>query len=154
MPEQTFKRELESLIVDLIKKYDQLGMRASGNWARMLEQTVNRSAGKLTGTIRGASYTKNLVEGVPPGSSVSVAAIEKWIQAKNINVYTNLRTAAYFISKKIEREGTEYFNQGGTDLIDGVITSQRLEEIVQVVGNGILKDIQVNYISRIKEAIA
>lgn len=124
------KQEFDSLKNDLIAKHESLGMKASGNWIESLE---NRSKG-LSGQLWGEAYTEQLVNGRKPGKFPPIKMIEKWIYDKGITPdgisYSSL---AFLIARKIAKEGTKYFKQGGTDLIEAVITPQRIQSILDKV---------------------
>lgn len=127
-------QEFEAIKRDLITRHDELGMRASGQWARSLQVTATETRAILSGL----AYTQQLATGREPGKFPPIAAIEKWIVDKGIaaQVEPNLSISslAFLIARKIAREGTEYFKQGGTDLIDSVITPQRIQGIIDKVG--------------------
>lgn len=122
--------EFELIKQDLIDKHNQLGMRASGDWANSLHV----EAKGLTATIFGNSYTEQLVNGRGPGKFPPISAITQWISDKNIPlVDITISSLAFLIARKIAREGTQYFKKGGTDLISSVITPQRIQRIIDSV---------------------
>ena len=123
--------EFDSLKVDLIEKYNELGMKASGNWG----QSLNVEVKGLTAIIYGEDYTEQLVEGRAPGKFPPIAAIRQWIEDKGIIPFDNISISslAFLIARKIAREGTNYFQDGGTDLVSSVITPQRIQQIIDNV---------------------
>ena len=133
-PLETLKKELDLVSKELTEKYDQLGMRASGRWELEKEFITKESGTRIVGTIWGASYTGALQFGRKPGKFPPIAAIEQWIQDKRIISDIPIRSLAYLIARKIAKEGTKYFRQGGTDLIDSVITTDRIDNIISKVG--------------------
>lgn len=129
---QILEREFEAIRVDLIKKYDELGMRASGQWANTLETRVSG----LTAKLFGQSYTEQLVFGRKPGKFPPIGVIEQWIKDKGIKpIEENIKISslAFLIARAISEKGTQYFQQGGTDLIDSVITPKRIQDIIDKV---------------------
>lgn len=129
---QILQAELESIKVDLIAKHRELKMEASGDWINSLE--VQTSG--LSGVLWGSRYTEQLVHGRESGKQPPSKVIEKWIYDKGIQPWEEnmtISTLAYLIARKIGREGTEYFKQGGTDLLDAVITPQRIQRIIDSV---------------------
>ena len=92
-----------------------------------------------TGKILGLEYTGALQFGRGPtknsgGSGPTLRErIEQWIQDKRIISDISVRSLSYAIANKIHAEGTKSFPQG-TDLIDSVITPERIDEIVDKVG--------------------
>lgn len=133
-PLETLQIELEKVNKDLATKHRELGMEASGQWIKSLESTSKESGTRFIGTIKGAKYTEQLQYGRKPGAFPPVNAIERWIAHKRITSDIPVRSLAFLIARKISKEGTRYFKQGGTDLIDSVITPQRVDEIVSKVG--------------------
>lgn len=132
--EQILDKEFELIQRDLVTKYDELGMRASGKWADSLERTTTPFNVK----IFGEDYTTQLVNGRRPGAFPPVEAIKKWIVDKgivnNIKGSISVSSLAFLIARKIAREGTNYFKQGGTDLVDAVVTDERIQMIIDKVG--------------------
>jgi hypothetical protein len=136
----SFEDEIELLRSDLIKKYDELGMRASGDWAKNLEAIIQITASNVKAIFVGLDYTEYLTKGRTPGGFPPVSVIRKWIDDKGITPYDNISkdSLAYLIARKIANEGTEYFKEGGTDLVDGIITTERVRKIAEAYGKSIL----------------
>lgn len=135
-----FESEIEKLRVDLVKKYNELGMRASGEWEKQLEAIIEITESNIKATFYGIDYTEYLVKGRTPGKFPPRDKIRQWIDDKGITPKDNITKdqLAFLIARKISKEGTKYFKQGGTDLIDSVITMERIREIVEVVGRSFL----------------
>ena len=128
-------KEFISLKEDLIKKYDELGMRASGKWANNL--TVNQT--KLSTKLEGMNYTYWLVHGRKGGTLPPIQALKKWVVDKGIaSELKEVTSIAWAVAKTIQKKGTRYYQQGGTDLIDSVITPQRMQSIIDKVGAGLV----------------
>jgi len=127
--------EFELIRQDLIKRHDALKMRSSGKWASSLEVVVDTEAFKATARIIGEKYTEQLVWGRRPGKFPPIKAIEQWIKDKGLKIYGKMKISslAYIIARKIAHEGTKYFQQGGTDLIESVITPQRIQNIIDKI---------------------
>lgn len=130
--------ELEVLSSDFIRKYDELGMRATGEWAESIEIQMR----EYGGDILGKDYTQYLTNGRASGGMPPISNLEKWVAAKfGYTDQKQIKSTAFAIAKKIQKEGTEYHKQGGTDLIDGVLTQEREQEITDSVGNVVLTNI-------------
>lgn len=131
--EEILYKHFRQIRADLIARHDELGMRASGNWAETLDTEVNRTKG----IIWGQPYTEQLVDGRRPGKMPPVGAIKKWIVDKGIasglGEQISISSLAYAIATKIAKEGTRYFKQGGTDLVESVITPARIQMILDEV---------------------
>lgn len=123
--------ELNLIKEDLIQKHLKLGMKASGQWI----DSLNVQTKGQKGIIWGEPYTEQLVNGREPGKFPPINAIKKWIEDKNITPFDqiSISSLAFLIARKIAKEGTEYFKQGGTDLVSSVITPQRIQRIIDNV---------------------
>ena len=135
---------------DLVKNYDRLGLRASGNWARQLEQFQSEGSNLLKLGILGEKYTGALEFGRLPTKSGSVPGklkgiIRKWIDVKGITPRDGISkdSLAFLITRKIHREGWKVpnqYNAGG--LVADVITKSRIAEL--------MKKLSLYYIEEIK----
>lgn len=136
--EKVLQREMESLEADIKKRHKDLGMVASGRWIETFDiQVVGLSAKLLA-----EDYTEYLTQGRGPGRFPPIDPIRKWVEDKGIAALDpsiSVSSLAFLIARKIAREGTEYFKQGGTDLLEAVITPQRVQEIIDAV-----RDVQVD----------
>ena len=134
--EEIIQKEFEQIKKDLIIRYQELGMKASGKWENS-EINIDASNTNINASIVGENYTKQLIFGREPGGFPPTKAIEDWIIAKGITpIEKNLKISslAFLIARKIAKEGTKYYQQGGTDLIESVITPERLDKIINQVG--------------------
>lgn len=145
------EKELQSIAKDLKAKHRELGMRSSGKW----EDSVDVRVDRLKGTVYAEDYTQQLATGREPGKFPPISSIEQWIIDKGIQPLDEsltISSLAFLIARKIAREGTEYFKQGGTDLLESVITPARIQSIIDQVSefyissfvtdlNGVLQDL-------------
>jgi hypothetical protein len=131
---EIFDREFNSLMEDLIKEYDRLGMRASGNWEDSLEVQTTEESGKIIGE----KYSEQLEYGRRSGGFPPVQAIEKWIIDKGIvskiQGEISVSSLAFLIARKIAREGWNREGFGGVELISNVVTDQRMQKIIDLLG--------------------
>lgn len=130
MVEDVLREEFDLIVQELKAKHIALGMKASGQWLESLEVEAYETGAK----IWGEDYTEYLVNGREPGKFPPIDAIKKWIEDKGIVSDIPVSSLAFLIARKIANEGTEYFKQGGTDLIDAVITPERTQEIIDRIG--------------------
>lgn len=130
---EILQSEFDELAKDFVKRYDELGMRASGRWANELEQTVTENGSKFKAVVSGAAYSRQLVNGRAPGKFPPIGAIQQWIKDKGIRSNIKPESLAFLIARKIAREGTKYYPRG-TDLIDSVYTDERIQKIINKVG--------------------
>ena len=115
---------------ELVEKHIELGMEASGNWIRSLEVTKTAMSTKLIGE----DYTAQLVYGRKGGTLPPVQAIKQWIEDKGITSDLTTTALAWAIAMKIKRDGTNYYQKGGTDLVSSVITPDRIQKIINIAG--------------------
>lgn len=129
--------QFQILRKELVDKYDELGMRASGNWERNLHviQSLNSTR------IDGEEYTNEMVRGVKPNKGMKrqelkdlVESLKQWIQDKGIVSNLSVTSLAWAIAIKMKKEGSKYYREGGTDLISSVITTERIQQIINKVG--------------------
>ncbi|RMZ60059.1 hypothetical protein D1632_10750 [Chryseobacterium nematophagum] len=118
----------------LIPRFRELGMEATGEWL----ETLEKEAGENSGTIRGRSYSQQLAKGRPPGKMPPVEALEKWVQAKFGLTGTKAKSRAYAVAKKIEKLGTSWYQQGGSDLLE-VLNEPATLQYIQDELSGIIK---------------
>lgn len=130
---QILNDEIEKIKQDLIEKHIELKMKASGDWINGL----NVQSNGLTATLYGKPYTEQLVNGRPNGKFPPISAIRQWIVDKNITPFDkiSISSLAFFIARKIAREGTKSFKKGGTDLVSSVITPDRVQDIINKVSD-------------------
>lgn len=126
--------EFNLLKEELIAKYDEKGMRASGNWANSLEVTVT---GGLSAKLIGDEYSEQLEYGRKSGKQPPSQAIEQWIRDKGIMSRIvgkiSISSLAYLIARKIAREGWRREGYGGVELISEVVTPERIQKIIDRV---------------------
>lgn len=147
---EILQQEFDALKTELIAKYDELGMRASGNWADSLEVVVSVNNAKIIGE----SYSEQLEYGRKAGGSTGTGktfseAIEQWIKdkgiANRIEGEISVSSLAFLIVRKIMREGWKREEYGGVNLITQVITPERIQQIIDRIGvehtAGFIRDI-------------
>lgn len=128
-------QEFESIKTDIIDLYDQKKMRASGNFAESLEVVMN---GETSVKLLGNDYAVQLEQGRKPGKFPPIKAIEQWIKDKGIfaNVLQEIKISslAFLIARKIAKDGWKREKSGGVELISSVITDERIQSIIDKVG--------------------
>lgn len=135
----------------LIDKYDSLGMRASGEWANQLEYVIE---GNNKVVIRGMDYTEQLVQGRGPSSQMPpVDAIYQWMLNKSSFTGEKTRSMAWAISKKIQKEGTKYYQDGGTDLLEVLDDPALVDEFYKIIGDFLRITIAEQLTRDIKQAL-
>lgn len=139
---EILQTEFELIRQDLIKKHNELGMKASGKFEDNLEVLYKEIENRIIISIQGMRYTGALQFGRGPTSTSQVSnpplieMIEEWIKVKGIRPIESsisTRQLAFLITRKIHKEGTRYFREGGTDLVSSVITEKRMDSILQKI---------------------
>lgn len=120
------EQEVEKIMRDvidlfLIPRFMSLGMNATGQWRDNLEARGN--------TIWGREYTESLVYGSPPKTVVAIEPLIKWAQAKFGYSGNRAISVAFAVKKKIYREGTEYYKEGGTTLLEVLNEKKTLDYV-------------------------
>ena len=156
--EKILQEELEELRKDLIAKYEELGMRSTGEWERGLETEVIHRDDGYSGVITGLDYTYYMQWGRAEGRMPPVRVILEWIEAKGLRPVEEkmkVSTLAYLIARKIGREGTRRYQGGGVPaFVDAVITEDRIQRIMDRVGEGCIVRFESEVIDIIREMVA
>ena len=137
--DEILRIELQSVVKDIIADYDRKNMRASGNFEKSLEVIVEGNDINVKGKILGANYAEQLNSGrgktgsgdIKPSRNF-VSIIEKWIEDKRIKSDLKPSALAYIIARSIHIRG---WKRTQVDLISDVITPQRIQSILNKVGD-------------------
>lgn len=143
IPDHEIERVIREVIDRfLIPRHEELGMKASGAWIESLESVARDNVG----VIRGLDYTEFLVRGRRPGRFPPRAVIEKWIADKGIvPVGISTSALAFLISKKIATEGTEYYKQGGTTLLEILEEPEVIDFMKKEIADILVLEVQTKF---------
>jgi len=131
----------------MVKKYDELGFRASGNWSKSLENEVTEGNGKYTGTISGANYTYWMEHGRKAGKFPPMNAIKQWIKDKGIIAQgISQNSLAFLIARKIANEGTRI----RPGIVSDVITQARVQDLYERIGQVFINEVRSDVIKELK----
>ena len=140
----TIEVELLKLVKELQDKHIELGQKASGKWVEGLEVVASHNGG----SILAEDHTKFLTIGRPPNTDQSPEALRKfagwagntwakdWVADKGISI------SPFAVAYSIGKNGTEIYNQGGTDLVDGVLTDERIQQVIDAIGESLRVEIR------------
>jgi len=132
---QLLAAEFELLKADIIAAYEAGGQAVSGNWA----DTVKVEATTNGYSITAAGYINGRAPGTPPPSE----AIEQWIKQKGIATRLEknmtISSLAFLIARKIGREGWRP-KPGTINIVDSVVTPERIQRMLDKVGEVYLSD--------------
>lgn len=121
----------------LIPKFISLGMNASGSWINALRVEVVNG----TGYIKGKDYTYYLVNGRAPGNAPPISKLLPWVALKWGKTGKEGLGAAIAVSKKIAKEGTDYY-PNGTDLLEVLQSNEVTQYIYTRISENISGQIQ------------
>ena len=131
----------------LIPKFNELNMNASGEWLESLETEARDNVG----VIRGRDYSEWLAKGRGPGGMPPVSQIELWVNHK-LGLYGSEATsAAWGIAKTIQAEGTTWYKQGGTDLLEVLESPEVIAFIQEKYRGAIQLQVKIAFERNLKE---
>ena len=142
---QLLAAEFELLKADIIAAYEASGQLATGHWA----DTVTVQATPSGYSITAADYINGRAPGTPPPSE----AIEAWIIKKGIAARLQksmtISSLAFLIARKIARFGWKP-KDGTANIIDSVVTPERIQQILDAVGESYVSDFTSQIINYLK----
>ncbi len=143
---------------DLVKNYNQMGLRAFGQWERELEGQSKIEQDKYHAIMLGMDYTYYLEHGrgqsrKKGSGNISLKdAIRQWIDDKGITPdRISKDSLAYIIARKIHTQGIRVpnqFNKGG--LVANVITKQRIDDLIKGVSLIYIEDFKSTILKELK----
>lgn len=131
--EEIYKQYLEILKAKLVLKYDELGLRASGDYESELEYEIAKN--KLI--MYGAFHSTFMESGRRPGGFPPIQAIENWIEIKpglpSIFVEKK-RQFAFLIARKIAQQGITVPNENNKgQVISSVVDDFLANDIFDMI---------------------
>jgi hypothetical protein len=152
--EEVYRKYLEILRLKLIKKYDDLGLRASGKYADELEASVLPN--KLI--MFGSSYSQFMELGRNPGRFPPIKSILEWIENKQgipAIFKEKKKQYAFLIARKIANEGIKVpnqFNKGKVieDVVNDFLAND-IDKLLLELGDVFLARIKVDILNIFKE---
>ena len=127
-------------IQGIIKQYDSIGLRASGNLAKSLAYAIKDTDTGFNVQITGADYIYYLVNGRKPtrtkkrGSPTLQEIILDWIEVKGIvprEENMTIESLSWAISTKIHKDGIKVPNEFNNGTLLDVINTKALAEQVK-----------------------
>lgn len=148
----TTDSELNTLVQQLLEQYKGSLARNKINASGNLSNTT-QAYSKVEGSSLGkyeyqvifdlADYWFYVENGRRPGKRPPISAIEQWLADKGVQPHPrangnipSTKQLAFAISNKIAREGTQYYQMGGTQVLHDAINEQSpvLDAIVDRIG--------------------
>lgn len=138
--------EFELLKQEIIAAYKASDMQSSGDWANSV---------KAEPTLHGHSITAaDYINGRDPGKPPPSQAIEEWLIKKGIAARLEkgitISSLAFLIARKIARLGwtPKHTSQ---NIVEQVVTPQRIQQILDKVGNSYLTDFTIQITNYLKQ---
>jgi len=128
---------------DLIKAYDAVGFRASGQWEKDLETYEDITAHRVRVVMYGSDYTYYMINGRKAGRFPPIDIIKKWVEDKKIVLRDGMTKEqfAYLVSRKIAREGITP-TPARKELLTNVYTDERINQLLELLRYHISFDIK------------
>lgn len=151
IPEHIILQTMQTVIDRwLLPKFNELGMNATGEW----KDNVHALSEPNKGIISGRKYTEQLVYGRKPGNMPPIEPLIKWAQAKFGVDYDAAKGIAWGTAKKIQKEGTTWYQKGGTDLLEVLEQPEVIEFINSQIGKYLQAEVQLQIVRDLKEVFA
>lgn len=151
-----YEKYLERLRIKLITKYDELGLRASGEFEDELEGEITKSSMIMWG----APHSYYMEKGRGAGGFPPLKAIEDWIEVKQgipAIFEEKKRQFAFIIARKIAQEGItvpNQFNKG--KLIEDVVNdflADDIYEMLEELGDVFLSRIRADVVGILQDSL-
>lgn len=111
---------------------------ASGDLAKSVRYEVDSTGLR----VYALDYILYVNDGRRPGKVPPREAIKSWIEEKGLTFDIPINSLAFLIQRKIAKQGTTAWIQGGTDLVDDVINDTLIEDITQAFADDFIKQIK------------
>ncbi len=156
--ESELHQRLDEKWQEMLDKYRQLGLKATGNWEDIGGPETENQGFSISGRIIVAHYTVQLSEGRKPGKFPGKnwkENIGDWVDAKNNIPQGMTRNQWIFlVARKIAIEGTEIYKRGGTELISATITPEWIEEMKELFKDFMSAKINENLVEKLRGVMA
>ena len=143
---------------DLISQYNNMGLRASGQWEQGLETIVTQTDDKYNATILGEAYTGVLVSGRKPNTDQDPESLRRWVGwagstfLKEWAQRKGVQASPFAVAWKIAREGVKVpnaHNAGG--FVTAVITDARIRDLLYGISGYMISQVRSDVIKTIKQ---
>lgn len=118
---------VQTVIVDKLKRLivenDMVATRALLNSVRY---SKSERLGLTTYEIHALDYILELDSGGEPGTEASIADLQKWIDAKGLDLNP------YAVKNSIKNIGTTWFRQGGSHIVTDSINDEAFKRIIEL----------------------
>lgn len=129
----------------LIPRFNELNMNATGDWLK----AVGGESVHGKGLIMGLDYTEQLTKGQEP-TTVPLPDLKRWAKAKFKLSDAAAGAAAIKVQKKIERYGTTWYEQGGSNLLEVLEEQDTINFINMKLGQYVTPRIQEELLRQLR----
>ena len=129
--DEVIQEEIQSILDDIIKVYEESGRKASGQFEEGLEAVYEPNKATIRGFVYLAGRGRTKKKG-KPGEPTVQEQILKWLKTRGIKpIEENMKLSslAYLIARKIHEEGTN--REQWLRIYEQVITPQRIQKIIR-----------------------
>ena len=92
--------------------------------------------------VEADDYIYQIEHGRKPGKFPPRQVILDWIHEKPIPSDISEKSLAFLIGRKIAKEGTEIYKQGGSGLLEGVFNDDEFRDLANRIGDAFIKEIK------------
>lgn len=129
--DKIIREEIDAILADIIKVYEQSGRKASGQFEEGLEAVYEPNKATIKGFtyLAGRGRTKSKGK---PGEPTVQQQILKWLKTRGIKPFEkkmSLNSLAFLIARKIHEEGTN--RSEWLRVYEQVITPERIDSIIR-----------------------
>lgn len=123
-------------------------VNASGDLAKSVRYEVDDRGLR----VFAADYIYYVNTGRRPGKFPPIDSIKQWIEDKRLSFDIPIDSLAFLIARKISKKGTTAWEQGGTDLVESVVTPELLKEIADKVILEVVREIKSDILKSYQKA--
>lgn len=119
---------MEALRIGVLAEMDRRNLNATGAMAASVDPEVTQDAEATVGTLSALDYWVRVGSGTPPGGPVFVDDIQKWIDAKGLDL------SAWAVARRIRRTGSKDFREGNPNAFETAIDQWEASALMQGLG--------------------
>lgn len=150
VPQHIIEETMQEVITRwLIPKFNELGMNATGEWLNNIEVKT----GDNKGEIWARKYSEQLALGRMPGNRPPITPIERWVNVKLGISGNEGKSVAFAIANKIAKEGTSWYQKGGSDLIEVLEQPDVIEFVNSKIGDYLSAQARLQIVRDLKEVL-
>lgn len=155
MPASIGVQEVSRALLDLEQRIKGEMARRDLNATNAMQESIEVDVSAVpegtTGTLSALDYWVNVGSGTPPGSDVKERDIMQWMEAKGFE--GDNAGIAFFIARKIRREGSKAYRQGLPNAFETSIAAWEASVLVRDLGELTANEYGDSFVSILRENI-